>query len=928
MNVYRFANDCLLLSAALFFVVAPLGEVLGQRLGEKPPPVEASGDTATSALEREANILVAQHKYDQAVPMLQELAQRFGTSTDSLILPRLERILFFLGVGLMELNKLEEAVENFTVYMEKFSKDTHARYSLSLLGDCERRLEHWTDAAASYEKLLAQYPIEFRMSGEVMTKLADCYVSDRNWDKAIPLLEKVWKEIHDPIARGKAATALAQGYIEKDRVEEIIALLPALQARASRARYQAEFNLTLIRGADTMFMQKRYPLALMLYQLALSKEELLRYYDQREAWLIEERKNILARGEEFQKVLALGEEFQKLYSQREALKEAESYTEELWFRMGKTFYALGRQWEAFWEFWRLWSEFPKSEMAEEALYAAFQLAAELDLYERAVELGNVYMTDFEKGENYDELTLMFGQLHVTHKEYDTAMAVFKKALETHPEHAYADKVTFQIGFCLFQKEEFDKALETFIHFRTKTSDTLVREASDYWIGLTYMFKKDYKTARLEFSDFLLKYLSGDYYEDASFRVGVAAYGLTEFPDAREKLDNFIRRFPDSKLRGEAFSFLGDIAGAEGKLQEAIDQYHTVETVTTNQVQIDYACFQIGKILEVKKDWPGTAEFFQRYLRTYGLRGQYTEAIWRIGFAKKQMGDMKGLVEEYWDAIKKYGDDPAAVGIDLILKDWPGPYKQAMNKSPQDVIEDELKKAAPAGKRAMALRLKMALATLDPAAPPPTVQDGDLAFASPAVLVWIGDMVQAQQPDLARKAYQRVLDVYGWTEWIEPAMLDLAEMEAAAKQYKKAAEWFAKVNERFPTSDKAGLALKRQADMFKEQKKYKDAIALYEKILKVREYRGPLWPESLYQIGVCRLQEGNAREAFAYFQRIYVLYQNYADWTARAYLQSAICLENLNKRQDAIKTYSEMLSNERLKQTPEYQEAEKRLAKLQ
>ena len=925
MNVRRFVIFCLLLSALPLLAVKPPGEVVGSKSDNKD---DESSQASTSTLEKEADRLVSQRNYEKAVPLLQELANRLGSTESPQLLQKLERILFHLGVGQMETGNIEPAVEAFTKYMEKFPKDSHARYALQLLGDCQRRLEKYEEAAAAYERLRNEYTLEYQFQSDVMTKLADCYVFMSDWDKALPLLDSIWKELRDPEARARAATALAQGYIEKGRVDDILELLPVLQSRASRARYEAEFNLTLIRGADSMFNKKRFPMALLLYQLAFTKEDLLRYYDQREVRLKEQRKASVAAGEEFQKVLDVDEELQRLKVQREALNEAESYTEELRFRLAKTYYELGRQWESFWTFWGLWRDFPKTELGEQGLYAAFSLAAELDLYGRACELGNAFMKDYEKGENLDELTLTFGQLHIKHKEFDKAMEVFQKALTLKPDHAYADQIAFQMGYCYFQKEDFDKALGVFTEFRKKTKDSETREAADYWVGLTYMFKKDYKSANEEFSEFLEKYMSGDYVEDATFRIGVCDYGLLQFPAARQHLEEFIRKFPDSKLRGEAHTMLGDIAGAESRLNDAIVAFKEVERHTTNQSQIDYAAFQIGRIQELRKDWTGMVDYFQRYLRTYELKGLYTEAIWRIGFAKKQLGDVKGMLDEYWTAIKKYGNDPGAGGVDLILKDWIKPYQSATGKDPEALLRNELAEAESQNQRAMALRMKMGISLIDSNAPAPTVKEEDLVYASPAVLVWIGEKVQGQQLDLARKAFQRVLEVYGGTEWIESAMMDCAEIEATAKDFKKAADLFGQVNDRFPTSERAGLALKRKADMLREQRKYKEAIALYEKILQVREYRGPLWPESLYQIGMCRLQQGEVREAFAFFQRIYVLYGNYADWTARAYLQSAICLEKLNQRQDAIKTYGEMLAKEKLKKTPEYQEAEKRLAKLQ
>jgi tetratricopeptide (TPR) repeat protein len=107
-----------------------------------------------------------------------------------------------------------------------------------------------------------------------------------------------------------------------------------------------------------------------------------------------------------------------------------------------------------------------------------------------------------------------------------------------------------------------------------------------------------------------------------------------------------------------------------------------------------------------------------------------------------------------------------------------------------------------------------------------------------------------------------------------------------------------------------------------QGKHELAIEAYNELLTIREWRGPLTPEALYCIGTSKLELGETEEAFAYFQRIYVLYEQYTEWVAPAYAKSIECLSRLGGRtQDIINTYEEMLANEQVAATPEGREAQ-------
>jgi TolA-binding protein len=96
------------------------------------------------------------------------------------------------------------------------------------------------------------------------------------------------------------------------------------------------------------------------------------------------------------------------------------------------------------------------------------------------------------------------------------------------------------------------------------------------------------------------------------------------------------------------------------------------------------------------------------------------------------------------------------------------------------------------------------------------------------------------------------------------------------------------------------------------------------VASIREWRGEATALAIYQLGEIEFREGHFAEAIAYYQRVFVAYQRYSTWAAKAYLRSADCFDKLGKRQEAIGHLKEMLRNEKMKDFPESKQALKQI----
>ena len=75
---------------------------------------------------------------------------------------------------------------------------------------------------------------------------------------------------------------------------------------------------------------------------------------------------------------------------------------------------------------------------------------------------------------------------------------------------------------------------------------------------------------------------------------------------------------------------------------------------------------------------------------------------------------------------------------------------------------------------------------------------------------------------------------------------------------------------------------------------------------MREWRGETTAFCVYSLGEIEARQGHWAEANVYYQRVFVAYQRYLSWVAKAYLGSADSLEKLGKKADAVRTLQEML----------------------
>jgi tetratricopeptide (TPR) repeat protein len=296
------------------------------------------------------------------------------------------------------------------------------------------------------------------------------------------------------------------------------------------------------------------------------------------------------------------------------------------------------------------------------------------------------------------------------------------------------------------------------------------------------------------------------------------------------------------------------------------------------------------------------------------------------------------MEFFREGIATYGVDRKALGIDLIMEEWIGRSRSAESEVAQGAWKDMAALLAQAEKNrqpTLALRLKRLFlfapditADRKQALMTDLMKVENLTNASPGVLeLMLDEARRTTNNAFGIKIAETMIRTFTETDYALSARMYLAQVAMDRKDYPAAIKHLTVIREVFATSGEAAEALMLLGDLYIRQNKLTDADECYKSVLGVREWRGPLWPAALYGRGECARLQRNDEQAAAYYERIDLLYNQYRDWTAKAYLARANALTRCRQYQKAIETLTEMVGLADLSEAPEMPAARKQLEEL-
>ncbi|MGC3988526.1 MAG: tetratricopeptide repeat protein [Chthoniobacteraceae bacterium] len=606
---------------------------------------------------------------------------------------------------------------------------------------------------------------------------------------------------------------------------------------------------------------------------------------------------------------------------------------------------------------------------ESAMYAKMTVLAEANQPKLAQDVGNEYLKEFPNGANVDTVGYLLGATALQQNDAAGAETYFGRMLGSHKASPLANEMRFMLANARFAQEKFADAVGDYERYLKDFPNDGHAEECLYRIGLASVFSGKYEEAIGKINAYLAKYPQGNFATDAKYRLAVCMYAASQYDEVIARTQAWQKEYPNDQLLGEVLALQADAQAAQNKNDDAIANYLRSWKTATSAEVLNYSLFAAQKLLQKKGDWEGMGKMFQDFLDAKPGDPNAVMAVYWIAKVKVREGKAEEARAFVAKTILENLDDPKNDAVEQLITQFvtlvahqrpvvvatPSPSPMASPgasptavvsatpvatpaPTPVDVLAEinQLLGASAKSDPAQA-RLHYARAELARLKKQPVQEDAEYqAIAdqikpealSPLLLARTADyLLGKNKNDQAASDYKLLMELYPKASVLDYAYNGLGRIAYLQQRYQEAFGYYDDAINKIGATEKLkDVSLGRARALLALGRK-DEAHQQFEQVASTREWRGECTAEAVYSLGEIQFAQGKYAEANAFYQRVYVAYQRFPEWMAKAYARSAECFEKLGKKQEEINTYREMVKNDRLSAREETTAARKRLQEL-
>ncbi|MCB1205567.1 MAG: tetratricopeptide repeat protein [Verrucomicrobiae bacterium] len=919
---------CLVLPI-LFSAAAGRGNAQEEKRENLPPAVETEGPA--QLLER-GRAAFAANDFAAAEAALEKFIVDYGEAEEAKEAARLHRPL--VAISKVGLKKFGEALD--WIDQSLLDPDVDLTVSDELRfwrGLCLMTTGDHVEAQRAFGEYWADESHNPFKRYEALLLFAHLYLLQDFPEEAADFLESQLPQVREasPEAASRSVVLELHARIAADQPERALDVIRREHGHLEEMTQLISFQSLALQLGARFLEEKKYHEAITCLQRIWPRDRLIERQEARlgeirdRIALLETRPNTQGTVHQLQSILG------RVERELESFSAIEHFDSALRLRLAMAYQGLGRYRESALILADMLATLAPDPVVESASLAEIQCWMETRHLSRAVEAADRYEKVFgAEGKSLATVLFLRAEALRENTETNAAQLAYGKLVDLFPGDPFAAKAIFMQGFLYLQQDDNEGALYQFEQVRRQFPDSELVEDADYWSGMAYSFSSQYVQARDHLEGYLKRWKTPKYRKEAIFRIAVCTFSLAEYEGSLEKLFAFNDAFPGDPLTDEANLLIGDAAFALGRNEEGFAAYDRVRPETGRF--FEDAWFKKGNALKLLEDYPAMREHFERFVSDHPASGRLPEAVYWIGWTHIQDEEPGRARDIYWKTIEELGDDPDRYTMTDLLAGLPKVYS-AGGKAAREELITKLRllksRAAVAGKDTLALRAGWALSrVVDQDRARIELLDvskwADPRLHEPPLTVAVAEaQLDSGNRLVAKDLFTRVRKWHPRTVERDRIYRALGRIALEEGESETAIAYLERFEREASSSVQLGEVMMELAGLYASGGRGEEARAILERTLETPGAGAEMKAGALLELGRSYAGVGEDERAVVYFERLYVAYGKFGELNAKAYLERGRSLEKLDLGREALETYEELIGRDDLKGFAEVAEASQR-----
>ncbi len=561
----------------------------------KVPAQHAKSQHIPSALYYQAECVFQAGDHAGAITVYQALIAQHGNS------PLLPTAIFALATTQQELEKNDEAVATYRLFLQKFPKD-------SKVAECRLRL------------------------GLALTALTKHAEAEKEFATAAA--------VEDFALADLALFHQARSKHEQKQLPQAAALFESLPNRFKQSEY---INVALLESGKCRFVSNQYPQAQNAFKVVVAAKQ---NESAEAAWwlgrtLIQLKQAAAAIG-----VLdtAISDwpqtEFvpELKFSRIEAIYEDEKRKPET-----VTLYA------------QFADEFAGNDLAGDARFRAALNALQLKQLADARQQSDAFLSNvaFAKHSLLPDVLFVAAECRIVGDAPDFAKAdeLYRRLVGEFPEHAYTLRSLVRVGFCLHSLKQYDPSIAFLKSALPKLKEPTLLAEAQFLIGVSHLSLKrptECVTALRASRQAKADWERGD---EVLLALATGLVDLNQADAAIAELNQLNQRYPKSEFADRAWFRLGEIQAQLKKNDAAVAAFQQVVSSFSESEFAPLAAYGSGAALFDKADYKGAVGHLNSLLDRYPKSDIALNAYYLRGLSQHRQNNYAAAVSDLTEFLK-------------------------------------------------------------------------------------------------------------------------------------------------------------------------------------------------------------------------------------------------------------------------------------